>query len=454
MGIKETVKDWLSTPKPLEPQIIHKRGQGPMDGARLHLRIEPGGRGILIIDAAKVIHLNQTAAEMAKMVLESRAEEQAVREIRKRYTVDAATARKDFLDVREKIEILAQTDEICPVSYLGFNRVDPFSIKLSAPHRMDLALTYACNNQCNHCYVAREKTMKPMALDSWKQVLKKLWDVGIPHICFTGGEATLSPDLISLIEYAEELGQVTGLLTNGRKLADAAFCKQLVDAGLDHVQITLESHDEKIHDEMVCAPGAFAETVAGIKNALDQTLYLVTNSTLSRKNAAIFPQTLDFLRELGVKNFACNGFIHSGDAVGNPDAIDEKQLPSILESIRDKAAELDMRFIWYTPTQYCNCNPVELELGMKRCTAGVSNMCIEPNGDVLPCQSYYESLGNILERVWTEIWNHPTLIGLRDRTWIDPKCTDCADLDVCGGGCPLYLKNGKSLCADSMSDPG
>lgn len=459
MGFINSVKNIFDFKSftPLAPQMIHSRGSGPFDGHRIHLRIEPGGKGVLVIDAAKVIYLNQTAAEYAKLVLENMerpfSEGDAVKEIRKRYKVDYDTVQKDYIGVREKILALAQTDEICPVSYLGFNRVDPFSITTSAPHRMDLALTYNCNNKCGHCYVEREKGMASLTLAQWKEVLNKLWDVGVPHVCFTGGEATVHPDLTALIEYAEEVGIVTGLLTNGRRLADADFTKSLVDVGLDHVQITLESHIESIHDEMVCAPGAWKETVQGVKMAVDQTIYLVTNSTLCKKNASDFLATLDFLKELGVNNFACNGFIQSGDAVGNPDAIDEKELPQILKAIQDKADDLDMRFIWYTPTQYCNCNPVELELGLKRCTAGVSNMCIEPDGTVLPCQSYYQGLGNFLSDKWEDIWSHEIMTGIRERKWIDPKCDGCDDLELCGGGCPLYTKNGKYLCSDAMSNP-
>lgn len=454
MGIKDSIKGYFAKVEPLGPQMVHLRKGDPVSGQqRLHLRIEPGGRGVLVINAAKVIHLNQTAAEMAKLILEEKNEEQAVRQLLKRYQVDKKTAARDFRKVKEKIDTLASTDEVCPVSYLGFSRVEPFSVKTSAPQRMDLALTYQCNNDCTHCYVEREKDMNPMALDQWKKVIARLWDIGVPHVCFTGGEATTSPHLLPLIEYAEEVGIVTGLLTNGRRLADQEFTKQLIGVGLDHVQITLESANEKIHDEMVCATGAWKETVQGIKNAIDKTIYLVTNSTLSTKTAKGFPKTLEFLHGLGVTNFACNGFIHSGDAVGHADAIREEELPEILEQIRDKADELEMNFIWYTPTQYCNCDPVELELGMKRCTAGVSNMCIEPDGSVLPCQSYYESLGNFLSADWKTIWNHPTLEGIRDRKWIDPKCDGCEDLEICGGGCPLYLKNGKAICTDTLSNP-
>lgn len=452
MGLGQNLKGLFISAKPLKPQMVHYRGTGPLDGVRMHLRIEPEGKGVLVINASKVIHLNQTAAEYAKLILEAMPEEDAIQMVRGRYHVSRAQAEKDYRDVRVKIETLGQTDEICPVTYLGFTRVDPFSVPSSAPHRMDLALTYLCNNKCSHCYLERQSDTKPIDLGLWKATLDKLWEIGIPHVCFTGGEATLSPHLLKLISHAEEVGIVTGLLTNGRKLANSDYTVELVSAGLDHVQITLESHDEAIHDEMSCAPGAWKETVAGIQNAVYQSIYLVTNSTLSKRNAPVFDKTLEFLKDLGVSNFACNGFIHSGEAVGHPDAIAETDLPEILEKIRDKANELDMRFIWYTPTQYCNCNPVELELGLKHCTAGISNMCIEPDGSVLPCQSYFDSLGNILTDKWEKIWNHPNLVALRERKWIDPKCGGCDLLELCGGGCPLYLKNGKATCTDTLSN--
>ena len=453
MSIWKTIGTLLPPEKVLSPQLVHYRGTGEHEGERMHLRIEPGGTGILVINASKVIHLNTTAAELAKHVLEGNNEREAVRALRKRYRVDKGTALRDFVDVRTKIRTLVESDDVCPVSYLGFSRVAPFSVKTTAPQRMDLALTYACDNACGHCYVARSKETPPMDQDQWKQVLARLWEIGIPHVCFTGGEATLSADLPALIEYAEEVGQVTGLLTNGRKLAQGDYTGRLVEMGLDHVQITLESHDEAIHDAMVCAPGAWKETVAGIRNAADQRIYLVTNSTLSKRNAPTFVDTLSFLHDLGVKNIACNGFIHSGDAVANPDGLEETELPALLERIRDRASLLEMRLIWYTPTQYCNCNPIELELGMRRCTAGTSNMCIEPDGSVLPCQSYFSSLGNILIDSWAAMWNHPTLTGIRERKWIDPKCDGCEELELCGGGCPLYLKNGSFLCSDTMSNP-
>ena len=127
----------------------------------------------------------------------------------------------------------------------------PFSNRPSAPYRMDLAITYRCNNECGHCYNGRSRQYPELTTQDWKNILDRLWQIGIPHIIFTGGEPTLRNDLDELIRHAESNGQITGLNTNGRRLKDPSYVQQLVDAGLDHVQITLESHNPNIHDSMV-----------------------------------------------------------------------------------------------------------------------------------------------------------------------------------------------------------
>jgi radical SAM protein with 4Fe4S-binding SPASM domain len=102
-----------------------------------------------------------------------------------------------------------------------------------------------------------------------------------------------------------------------------------------------------------------------------------------------------------------------------------------------------MRFLWYTPTEYCRMNPVELEIGAKRCNAAEYSICVEPNGDVLPCQSFYVSAGNILRDPWEKIWNSELFRSFRERE-LDPrwaglpeKCWECPDLPLCGGGCRI-----------------
>lgn len=131
-----------------------------------------------------------------------------------------------------------------------------------------------------------------MTTIQWKQVIKQCWDLGIPHIIFTGGEPTLRDDLPELIAFAKSQGQITGLNTNGRRLANKDFLKTLVDAGLDHIQITFRSANASIHDRLVSHPGAWEETIAGIKNAVGSRLFVMTNTTLLQENAGTMVDTL------------------------------------------------------------------------------------------------------------------------------------------------------------------
>ena len=52
-------------------------------------------------------------------------------------------------------------------------------------------------------------------------------------------------------------------------------------------------------------------------------------------------------------------------------------------------------------------------------------MCVEPDGGVLPCQSYYHQLGNLLSDPWESIWNHELAVRLRERQGLPEKCSGC-----------------------------
>ncbi len=405
--------------------------------ARIHLRLDEDGTGTLLVNASRVYHLNPSAAWMACLNLDGKSEEEIVRAITARFRISKTIARRDYHDFAAQLALMIAPDEHCAVCELDLETTAPFSARPSAPYRMDLALTYRCSNNCSHCYNARPRQGPELSTGQWKHLLDKLWDTGVPHIVFTGGEPTLRDDLPELIAHAERNGQITGINTNGRRLKDAAFVKSLVDAGLDHVQITLESHDADIHDRMVAARGAWVDTVAGIRNVLATRLYVMTNTTLLQHNAPFLAQTLDFLAETDVPTVGLNALIYSGRGATVDSGLPEADLPPLLTLAREKTTARDQKLIWYTPTQYCHFDPMQLELGVKGCTAALYNMCIEPDGAVLPCQSYYTPLGNLLLDPWEQIWNHELAVSLRERRNLPTDCQACSLLLECGGGCPL-----------------
>jgi radical SAM protein with 4Fe4S-binding SPASM domain len=412
---------------------------GEYRGLRLHLRLEKDRSGVLVINASRVVFLNRTATEIVHEFIKGKSEDETVRKLLRRYKVDAETARKDYKDTLFVVNSFAKTPDVCPVSYLNVEKIEPFRKELSAPYRMDLALTYRCNNKCIHCYAGGPRQTSELTTKEWLSVIYKLHGLGIPQVVFTGGEPTLRDDLATLIAYTQKMELVSGLVTNGRKLKDKAYLQRLIDAGLDHVQITVESHDPKVHDEITDAEGSWNETVQGLKNALSSPIYTVTNTTLSQLNVNDVEATMVFLHDLGVKHFACNSLIYSGKApkVAKSFALEEASLEPVLTRIRDKARQLTMEFTWYTPTQYCEVNPLELELGIKSCSACRINMAIEPDGTVIPCQSYFIPLGNILKDNWKKIWQNPLCLKLRERKYVPDKCYECPSLNICGAGCPL-----------------
>jgi radical SAM protein with 4Fe4S-binding SPASM domain len=417
--------------------LYHYLREDEFEKSRIHLRIDPDGTGTLIVNANRVMHLNPTAALMAWLILERKTEQEIAATITRRYRVKTGQARADLSAFNLQLEELLRPDGACPIHELDLETLAPFSARPSAPYRMDLAVTYRCNNDCAHCYNARERSFPELDTADWKLIIDKLWALGVPHIVFTGGEATLRNDLPELIAHAESNGQITGLNTNARRLSDGGYVQNLVEAGLDHVQITVESCDEQVHDRMMRTAGAFKQTVQGLKNVLNTRLYVMTNTTMLKTNVDRIPDTLDFLADLGVPTIGLNALIYSGNGLTVGTGLHERELQTVLDMAVAKTSAHGQRLIWYTPTQYCNFDPTQSNLGVKGCTASLYSMCVESNGNVLPCQSYYHSLGNLLNDTWDSIWNHRLSVQLRERKGLPVKCEGCPVISECGGGCPL-----------------
>lgn len=447
------IRKKFNKPAKLLPGLFHYKREGDGFESRVHLRVDPDGHGTLIINANQVIHLNPSATLMAFLTLEEINQPDAVRSITKTFRVSQDQALVDFFHFQETFKDLIHPN-ICPVcSIEDLEIAAPFSTRPTAPYRMDLALTYRCNNDCTHCYNGRSRDYPELSTDQWKRIIDHLWELGIPHIVFTGGEPTLRNDLPELIAHAENNGQITGLNTNARRLINRKFLDNLVQSGLDHVQITVESHNPVVHDQMVSQKGAWQQTIAGLRNVLDTSLYVMTNTTMLRANYLELNSTLDFLAAEGVPTIGLNALIYSGKGLNVGTGLLEEELPPLLELARNKTNINNQRLIWYTPTQYCQFDPTQLELGVKGCTAALYNMCVESDGAVIPCQSYYEPLGNILHDSWDSIWNNPLSKRLRERDYVAEECKGCTLLSECGGGCPLAMQaiNRSLVPIDSIS---
>ena len=400
MSLFDAIKSWFTPHKPLSKEIVHYQTPPDADTQyRLHLRIEPDGRGLLVINAATVLHLNQTAAEYARMLIQGTDDEEVAKTIARRYRVGKAQVLKDYEQLREHIITLATTVDLDPVTYLGLERAEPFSAESSAPYRTDLALTYRLDKSGALDPGARKRVDRELSTEEWQQVLDKLWEVGVPHVCFTGGEPTLREDLIDLVRYAEELGQVTGLLTTGCCLQDQAYLDELLLAGLDHLQITLTSHQAEVHDRIVGVEGAWKQATAGLRNAIAGDIYVVVHIIVTPENADTVTETVSYLAEAGVPAIALSSPLK--------DAAEEvaQKLQKALEEAQSAVYAQGMTLVWDLATPYSRVNPIETETEISSDQVVRQHLYVEPDGDALPAQGHNVVLGNILRDPWEIIWD-------------------------------------------------
>jgi len=354
--------------------------QSPPDDQRnyrLHLRMDQTGDGILIVNASTILHLNQTAAEYAFYLVNNTPPDQVAQKMSSRYQVQPVKARQDYLDLSERIQTLVESPDLDPVTFLDFERRLPFSSSLTAPFRLDCALTYRLNSQPDSAPV--ERVGHELTTQEWSTILTKAWEIGIPHIIFTGGEPTLREDLPELIQHAENLGQVSGLLSDGMKLVDAKYLGLLLQSGLDHLMIILQPED-----------GASWEAV---EKSMVEDLSVTVHLTIRESNQAIISENLSRLQRLGVEKISLS-------------VIDASLAPE-LQLARDQVAALGLELVWNIPVPYSALHPVAMEANDALIEgAGKAWLYIEPDGDVRPAQGDPKLLGNFLHDPWKKIWKN------------------------------------------------
>lgn len=132
-----------------------------------------------------------------------------------------------------------------------------------------------------------------------------------------------------------------------------------------------------------------------------------------------------------------NMVIRTGEAVGVDD-IRYEEIGDIVLPLKERAEEQGMRFVWYSPVPYCLFNTVVHGLGSQGCAAADGLLSIAPNGDVLPCSSFEQGIGNLIQEDFQKIWNRRQARYWRNKEFLPPGCRKCDLAHLCCGACPLY----------------
>ncbi len=259
----------------------------------------------------------------------------------------------------DKIETLISTPDLDPVSFLDFERAAPHSADLTSPLRLDCALTYRLREDSSAEYAPTKRVDRELSTEEWRLILDKAWQASVPHITFTGGEATLRDDLPDLIAHAEKNGQVCGLLTDGLRLIDKNYLDLLLQTGL----------------------------------VMAEDIFVTVHLTLNQDNITVAEEVLERLAKLDVKSLSLTS--------------SDNSLRDTYDALRDKAATLGLTLKFDLPVPYSASNPVVYEAQEAAIPEGAGKawLYVEPDGDVLTSQeNSNQVLGNLLRDEWKQIY--------------------------------------------------
>jgi len=362
------------------------------------------------------------------------------------------------------------------------------------PVLSELAVTYRCNLSCVFCYAGcgtagacsgnpgREKRRwrwpgrrgrapreQEMTADEVLRVIDEIAGPGrVPSISFTGGEATLRPELPSFIARARDRGLRVNLITNGVRCASEPYVRELEAAGLNSAQVSVEGPNAAIHDRIVRREGAFDRTRRGVENLQAAGITVHTHTTISRDNADHLAGIIDLAAELGLPRVSMNMVIPTGTPNLPQHAALRMRYDEIGEPVllaREHARERGVAFLWYSPTPFCLFNPIARGLGHKGCAACDGLLHVSPTGEVLPCSSFATGVGNLLELGFDAVWFGKDAEYYRSKRMAPLVCRTCDDFALCQGACTLYWSGmgkkelykawlGKTLGLSGASQPG
>ena len=327
----------------------------------------------------------------------------------------------------------------------------------SVAHPLSLLaeITYRCNLQCAYCYNPLDLSSyrDELGVDEWLRVIGEAADLGILQIHFSGGEPTLRvDDLVAMVGAARSRSLYTNLITQGTFLSDTLL-NRLVDAGLEHAQISVQSAHAASGDIIAGATVHAAKFDALERTIARGDIAVTLNCVLHRANIDGAGDIIALAEQLGVKrlelaNAQMYGWAHHNRATVLPSVA---QLHRADELVAQAQARLrGLIDIVYVRADYHDAFP-------KPCMNGWGRqfMTIAPNGRTLPCPAAAAistlPVENVRRASLDDIWYRSAAFqAYRGIEWMTEPCRSCARRDVDFGGCrcQAFLLAGDAALTD------
>jgi pyrroloquinoline quinone biosynthesis protein E len=309
---------------------------------------------------------------------------------------------------------------------------------LAPPLALLAELTHRCPLQCPYCSnpLALERAGVELETEVWLRVLREAAALGCLQVHFSGGEPTARRDLEQLVKQAADCGLYTNLITSGVLLEGARLIR-LLEAGLEHVQLSFQDSNEAGADRIAGFAGhrRKIEAAARIRGA---GLPLTANFVVHRQNLSHLEAMIALGAELGAERIEIAHVQYYGWALKNRAALiptrgDLAHATAVVEAARTRLKGSVV--IDYVVPDYYAKRP-------KACMGGWGRrfLNIAPSGKVLPCHAAESIAGlsfdNVRERPLADIWeNSEAFNRFRGTSWMPEPCRSCERAEIDWGGC-------------------
>jgi radical SAM protein with 4Fe4S-binding SPASM domain len=312
-------------------------------------------------------------------------------------------------------------------------------MQLKAPLTSQLELTYTCNHFCTHCYNYEVHTTKlePFSNEHFTDIVKKIGDIDIFAIDFTGGEPFLRREaLYECLPVAKDYGIATKLNTNLSLKLEENDLKNLEGTAL---LVSLPSGNKETYENITHST-SYDAVLSNIKKAMNYGLEVSANMVVSQLSKQDIYETGKLFAEMGGKNF-CVTPMSPCTKKQKELFINKDEVIQTLDVLLDLKKDFGLRVDALEPILPCSVDLSKYRSFVRRsCTAGRTHITIDPAGNVRPCSHFPtdETYGNILDEPFDAIWNK--LSEWKDGKHVPKSCDNCAYLAKCFGGCRLNAR--------------
>jgi PqqA peptide cyclase len=300
-------------------------------------------------------------------------------------------------------------------------------------------LTHRCPLRCPYCSNPLELERRSAELDTatWTRVFSEAAALGILHIHLSGGEPTARADIVELTAHCARLGLYTNLITSGVGTAREKL-PRLAEAGLDHVQLSVQAAHAENADVIAGLAGAHGVKLAFAGEVARLGLALTLNAVIHRANIADVPRLIELAVELGARRLEIAHTQYYGWGLRNRAALmpSRADVERSVGEVEEARRRLDGRLVidLVVPDYYAQYP--------KACMGGWGRrtMNVTPSGKVLPCHAAETIPGltfwSVREHALGDIWRHsPAFNAFRGTDWMPEPCRSCERKERDWGGC-------------------